>query len=75
MAGTQDELVAAFERAVHEADARADRLWREAERVAVQAGARAALERARQRMAAIDDQARQAAARVGSGAGEQQPDP
>jgi uncharacterized protein YhaN len=58
------ELVTAFERAMHEADAHADRLRREAERAAAQAGARAALDRARQRLTAIDDQAHRAAARA-----------
>src|SRR5262249_31784409 len=58
------ELTTAFERAMHEADARADRWRHEAQRVAALSGARSALDRARQRNAALDDQAQQAEARA-----------
>jgi uncharacterized protein YhaN len=57
-------LAMAYERAVQHADACADRLRREAERVAAQASTRAALDRARHRQAALDEQTRQAAARA-----------
>ncbi len=57
-------LSAAFERAVERADACADRLRREAERVAAQAGARAAVDRAGRRAAALDEPARRAVGRA-----------
>jgi hypothetical protein len=57
-------IATAYERAVEQADLCADRLRREAERVAAQAGARAALDRARRRLTALDEASRQAGARA-----------
>ncbi len=55
------ELATAYERTVERADLCADRLRREADRVAAQAAARSALDRARRRLEGLDDQASRAA--------------
>lgn len=58
------ELATAYERTVERADLCADRLRREADRIAAQASARSAVDRARRRLEQLDDQSARAAERT-----------